>query len=296
MDYRNIIEFVSIGLGLIILLDDILRKRGEWDLFLSIFLYSYIVEYIGINFAKLYEYPTIYKVMLWGVPIMIPISWAGIIYSAKMIVRKIDFIKIRSQQYLIALVALGIDLLMDPVAVKIGLWNWKEASTYSWFGVTFFNFIGWFFITLVIIEVYQFFQRILNHKILTLIVTPLVSLIFLFLITSIIRIPYILLLKLPNGAIYAGVYQEFVFWLILIASGISLLLNWNGFAVGFDDPIWVEIIYLWLFFLTFPVIYFWKGLFSEMPKLLIPMAFILWFWIYLQLILLFGLQPPRKYL
>ena len=41
------------------------------------------------------------------------------------------------------------DLFIDPVAVKLNIWEWS--STGPWFGVPIANFVGWFFIILSII-------------------------------------------------------------------------------------------------------------------------------------------------
>jgi len=39
-------------------------------------------------------------------------------------------------------VAVGFDLVMDPVMVKIGHWTWK--TTGKWYGIPSKNFVGWF--------------------------------------------------------------------------------------------------------------------------------------------------------
>ena len=40
-----------------------------------------------------------------------------------------------------ALIAISLDLLMEPVAVRLGLWRWTPPG--AWLGVPVGNFVGW---------------------------------------------------------------------------------------------------------------------------------------------------------
>ena len=44
------------------------------------------------------------------------------------------------------LLAVSIDLSLDPIADRLGFWKWFNVNPLNYFGVPFDNFVGWFLI------------------------------------------------------------------------------------------------------------------------------------------------------
>ncbi len=47
----------------------------------------------------------------------------------------------------------AIDFFMDPIAVKLGNWQWLTGGAY--FGVPWGNFVGWFIVTIIVTGVFR---------------------------------------------------------------------------------------------------------------------------------------------
>ena len=107
---------------------------------------------------KLSPGPSIY-----GIPLIIPISWSGLIY---MIINYCELVLGGSLYFLqnqnITLLLLPsilmvlLDLVLDPIAVDEKRWIWKKSGAY--YGVPFLNFVGWLFTTFLILFVFRLFQ------------------------------------------------------------------------------------------------------------------------------------------
>lgn len=74
------------------------------------------------------------------VPISTPFAWIAIVLgSAALAVRLVK--KIWQQVIATVLIMICIDLLLDPVAVTLGLWYWFKPGLY--YGVPLINYVGW---------------------------------------------------------------------------------------------------------------------------------------------------------
>ena len=122
-------------------------------LFFSSFIISLLFEIIGTNKGLIvgkysYEPSLIPGPMIRNVPILIAISWTGLIYMAlvcaMMLIDGSVVNTIRVSHILLsALLVTILDLVLDPIAVEEGRWFWEMPGKY--YGVTIKNFIGWFF-------------------------------------------------------------------------------------------------------------------------------------------------------
>lgn len=148
-------------------------KRGLTFISLAGFV-GYAAEAISLNYFPLfggsYTYahgagPTITKV-----PVSVIAYWAVFIYigywlmttslywlSRKKPVKNHDPFK--SVALLVVadgLVVTAIDLIMDPVSIRAGTWNWTNGGPY--FGVPIGNFVGWFVITILVTGLFRAFE------------------------------------------------------------------------------------------------------------------------------------------
>jgi putative membrane protein len=70
---------------------------------------------------------------------------------------------LKSKLKFIVCVALGLvatDLLLDPAAVKAGLWIWEDQGSMPFYGIPFQNFVGWFISGVIGAGIYAWY---LNH-------------------------------------------------------------------------------------------------------------------------------------
>tara|TARA_Y100001970_G_scaffold85191_1_gene107463 strand:- start:46 stop:882 length:837 start_codon:yes stop_codon:yes gene_type:complete len=120
----------------------------------------------GLLFGGKYEYD-IEKFpgpILEGVPLIIPISWAGLTYMGLNFCSLITGVQIGendSQTILLiimtSLFVTSLDLVLDPLAVNEKRWGWKHPGSY--YKVPILNFAGWFFTVIVILCLYSLFNN-----------------------------------------------------------------------------------------------------------------------------------------
>jgi uncharacterized membrane protein len=81
-------------------------------------------------------------------PVVIGLTWALIIAGA---MRLTDALGVRRRYapFVDALLAISLDLAFDAVAIRMGLWTWRDVGPADgWFGVPAGNFYAWLFVTL----------------------------------------------------------------------------------------------------------------------------------------------------
>ncbi len=151
--YTSAIGFILCGFAIIHAILDSKENRIQRILILpTLFLYGILLEYMGIVSGNHY-YAEDVVMILEIVPISIPLSWVGIIYSAMIIGERLE---LSPWKRILAttLIALSLDWGIDPIAVELGLWTWVHEGG-SYFGVPSFNFIGWFFIPIAYLLSYD---------------------------------------------------------------------------------------------------------------------------------------------
>ena len=133
--------------------------------FVFSFLIGFITELIGVNTGFLfgdYVYGKILGIKFFNVPILIGLNWFTIVFSAYVISAKIinylptlffkknesSLLKIFSHSILCATIATSFDWLMEPVAMKLQFWSWKNNE------IPVYNYISWFVISFLISSVF----------------------------------------------------------------------------------------------------------------------------------------------
>ena len=101
--------------------------------------------------------------MLFGIPVLIPIAWFGIIYMCINFcsyVTNVRFPFENSINYffiiLTAIFVMLLDLVLDPLAVDEKRWNWELPGIY--YGIPILNFFGWLLVPLLILFIFQYFS------------------------------------------------------------------------------------------------------------------------------------------
>ncbi|MCY0683024.1 carotenoid biosynthesis protein, partial [Klebsiella pneumoniae] len=86
--------------------------------------YGYALEMVAIHLFGSHTYGTAWLLAPRGVPIAVALVWAAVISSAMALAARTGWHGSGTRAAAAALVAISLDLLMEPVAVRSGLWRW----------------------------------------------------------------------------------------------------------------------------------------------------------------------------
>jgi putative membrane protein len=129
-----------------------------------------VTEIIGVNTGLLfgdYQYGQVLGPKIYGVPFLIGLNWFVIVYCSgailtqgvELLQQKIN-IKISgfaSSIFVIiggATIATCFDFIIEPVAVKLHFWSWKNGQ------IPLFNYLCWFIISTILLGVKMYFKTI----------------------------------------------------------------------------------------------------------------------------------------
>ncbi|HEX3036743.1 MAG TPA: carotenoid biosynthesis protein [Thermodesulfobacteriota bacterium] len=118
-------------------------SRVAWQLFAGV-LFGLLLEWATIQQLDAYEYGR-FLVMLGPVPVVMGVAWGAIIYSVRSFSDKTNLPE-WARPVLDGLMALNIDLSMDAIAIRLGMWDWGKGLDYQYFGVPYNNFWAWFWV------------------------------------------------------------------------------------------------------------------------------------------------------
>ena len=129
------------------------RKKHSgafWLFMIAAFGLGMLAEWIGVHTGALfgqYQYGPILGPKLLGVPLIIGINWAmlSIVSASLLATLKLHF---WVEVALASLLMVFLDFLMEPVAVKLGFWNWHNGK------IPVFNYICWLLISIVLQTIY----------------------------------------------------------------------------------------------------------------------------------------------
>ena len=166
--YRNAenIRIFQVCMGFLFFIFHSVSFMGPWNtvaFFVSSFIISLILEIVGTNKGYVFGKYSYNKTLCPGpfvgnVPILIALSWSGLIYmslSCSFLILGIDITGIFPYSVIIlcSFCITMLDIVLDPIAVDEGRWKWDLPGKY--YGVPLQNFIGWFFNTTVILLLYN---------------------------------------------------------------------------------------------------------------------------------------------
>jgi hypothetical protein len=106
--------------------------------------FGVLLELATIRQLNAYRYGT-FTVMVLDVPLAIGVAWGAIIYSARL-TSDASGLPGWARPILDGLLALNIDLAMDAVAIRLGMWDWGMGLESQYFGVPWANFWAWFWV------------------------------------------------------------------------------------------------------------------------------------------------------
>lgn len=145
---------------------------------LSLFL-GFFSEYLGVKYGLIFGqyYYNLPSFFFGSVPLMTPISWAIIIYMCYGVTNfilqcaggnKSNFRNSRLHLFIMiivlssidGLIAMNLDMIIDPIAVLPGVEAWVWIGGGPYFAVPISNFIGWFMVTFVATFIFRFYESL----------------------------------------------------------------------------------------------------------------------------------------
>jgi len=141
--------FVAFEIMLLVLCALCLRHAARlgpsvvWQLVASV-LFGLLLESATLQQLHVYRYGR-FLLMLGQVPLMVGVGWGVIIYSVRLFSNMTNLPE-WARPVLDGLLALTIDLAMDAVAIRLGMWDWGLGLKAQYFGVPYANFWAWFWV------------------------------------------------------------------------------------------------------------------------------------------------------
>jgi hypothetical protein len=137
-------EWVVAPIALALALRHASRALGtRWALLEALVLagYGFALEWTAMAVFSAYRYSDAWTVAPAGVPVAIAVMWAAIILAAMALAVRIGARSPLERAAMAAGLAISLDLLMEPTASRLGLWQWTPPG--PWLHVPIGNFVGW---------------------------------------------------------------------------------------------------------------------------------------------------------
>lgn len=139
--YYFLFEFGVIVTVFLILWRERKNKQMLETLILA-FVFGMVLEIIDSTLSKAYFYSKDFLFMVSNIPIVIGTGWAFVYYTTKKVAGHYNF-KWFQAPFFMALVAVLIDFILDPIAIRLGFWTWRIPLNQELLGVPYDNFVGW---------------------------------------------------------------------------------------------------------------------------------------------------------
>jgi putative membrane protein len=148
------------------------RNKSYLLFMAAVFAIGFFSEVVGVNTGLLfgnYRYGKILGLQWLQVPVIIAVNWFIIIYCCGIatqtllmkVIRQVANetneppLVLKAMSVIVdgATLAVAFDWLMEPVAVKLGFWNWLGDGS-----IPLYNYICWFAISLLLLTSFHFFN------------------------------------------------------------------------------------------------------------------------------------------
>ncbi len=127
----------------------------------SVIVLGFLVEVIGVQTGVLfgsYSYGATLGPKLLGVPVIIGLNWLLIIYSIGVLTGSIAM-PAWTRILLGATLAVFIDMLIEPVAIRYDFWSWDGGD------VPYRNYLGWFVTSVIMLTLFRTFKVKVENKV-----------------------------------------------------------------------------------------------------------------------------------
>jgi hypothetical protein len=177
-------------------------------------VYGFLLEWLTIKQLHAYQYGH-FLLSIDDTPLAIGLAWAVIIYASMGFSSQIRLPE-PARPVFDALLALNIDLALDTVAIRLGLWAWIGVGLdQQWFGVPWVNFWAWF----IVVWSYSGFIRALrpwqSARMLRWLYAPLALVLSLLVLAAANELYSSIGRNLSNGALAAWLLVLGSLWIVL---------------------------------------------------------------------------------
>ncbi len=112
-----------------------------WIFLILTYLTGFIAELVGVQTGWIfgnYTYGQVLGPKILGTPLIIGVNWVLLTYAAGVTVKTLfPALPPAAKAFLSAAAMVGLDLLIEPMAVKYGMWSWQGGT------IPLKNYIGW---------------------------------------------------------------------------------------------------------------------------------------------------------
>jgi uncharacterized membrane protein len=136
------------------------KDKNVIQYFIITFVLGFLIEVLGVRTGIIfgsYQYGKTLGLRLWNVPLIMGVNWIITTYSVGVFFNTF-FNKLNniSKVVLAAIMLTSIDYCIEPVAMHLDFWQWKNNA------IPLNNYLGWFLFSTVIM--WYFFKNLSNEK------------------------------------------------------------------------------------------------------------------------------------
>ena len=118
--------------------------HGVWQVLTGV-IFGVLLEWATIQQLHAYRYGRFAVMIADEVPLAIGVGWGVIIDAVRHYVEATTLPR-WAWPVAAGLLALNIDLSMDAIAIRLGMWDWGQGMAFQYFGVPWANFWAWFWV------------------------------------------------------------------------------------------------------------------------------------------------------
>ncbi len=110
------------------------------------------IEVIGVQTGILfgsYQYSTVLGWKIWGVPLVIGVNWLMCAYCCGILANRFVGLNDLIKAFIGASLMVLLDLVIEPVAIKMDFWQWENKHIPLW------NYGTWFIVSFVLLFLFQ---------------------------------------------------------------------------------------------------------------------------------------------
>ena len=112
-----------------------------------IYFAGFFIEVIGVNTGQIfgnYTYGSALGIKLWSTPLLIGVNWLILVYCAGVFLQQFNFKSRWLFSALGAAILLGMDFLIEPVAIRFDYWSWLGGR------IPLQNYLGWYIFSYIL--------------------------------------------------------------------------------------------------------------------------------------------------
>ncbi len=139
------------------------KEAKLWGFLLTCFIIGYASEVIGVNTGLIfgeYAYGPVLGWQLWDTPLMIGVNWAMLAYCSGTV---INYLAGRLPWWLKGILSaalmVGLDVLIEPVAIRYDFWSWEQHLP------PLQNYLGWFAVALPLLLLFHWLFKDSKNKV-----------------------------------------------------------------------------------------------------------------------------------